>query len=169
MAFNINLPAWDRTEPELYFEKLDAIFEINNIKDEKKQYAMVITSLGTDAFAVIKALEETAAREPELRPKSMGSLRYEVISRFSKSRLERVKTALTMPSVLETGMRPSRWLCHLESSMSCLKMDDLKWYLLFRNLPAHLWPFLDGKNSAYIAAMKVDHMFTLDGETLMDI
>ena len=167
--YEISLPIWDRTDPKLYFSKLDIIFEINSIQDERDQYAMVISSLGEDATNVMRVLEERAVKYPELRPRSIGTLRSEIIARFSKSRFERIKIALNMPSIKESEMRPSVWLSHLEATTSNLNMDDLKWYILFTKLPTSLLPFLDLKKTAYRAAVQIDHMFTLDGRKLFDL
>ena len=131
MANQYELPAWNKNYPKMFFEKLEIVFDVNEISDTKKRCSLCVTALRAADIGSTEDKEQVATL---MKIDCYEALKEAILQKYKKSALERMELALTLPK-LDGTKSASFWLDELDLLLDDLTFDDLRWCLFVRNMP----------------------------------
>jgi hypothetical protein len=142
---HIRIPAFYRTNPEVWFQQLDSIFHSAKVRTSVAKFHLVIGSLDTRMLTILQDL----LRDPGETP--FETLRARILEEFGDTERQRVQHLLEHEQLGDR--KPSHFLHHLRALAGDLAADGLMKSLWLRGLPTRVQELLTVVNND-----NLDHM-----------
>lgn len=130
-SHTLKIPAFYKEDPESWFMQIEMIFEIHNIKNDKRKFGYVMTNLDASLYNHVKDLWTN----PPADGLKYETLKTRIIGAFQDSKLTRLRK-LMQSHELGTD-KPSVFLRRLRNHSGGMCDDFLK-VLFMEQLPPHV-------------------------------
>ncbi|KAL7724786.1 hypothetical protein ACLKA6_000422 [Drosophila palustris] len=150
----VQLPKFNKCNPQLWFAQLERVFRLNTISDDTDKFDLIVISLDED---VILDIEDLVAAPPQ--QDRYETLKARLLKKYAQTTEKKIQRLLQAKEM--TGMKPTEMLAHMRR-LAPSSLEPVIRSIFLQNIPSSIrpllsaWPEDDLDNLAEVADKMLD-------------